>query len=302
MFLIHWIACAWFFVSFLEKFPQNCWVARAGILTQGPAAQYIRSLYWTITTMTTVGYGDITPVRTTEYVLNMFVMLLGVSMYAFIIGRIASLFSNLDSTKVSYWNRVEAVTQYLHNRNVPRELNSRVRHYYEYIWARHRGLGKDVFFNDLPGSLRLEILLHLTRDLVDKVPLFKYASTALRNRLIMALKLQTYAPEDVILHEGEVGKEIFFMSSGKAEITSGEGDKIHGLLGAGDYFGHMSFILREKRTANVRANTYCEIFMLTSDDFKLIKNDYPEFTDVMKRLSSEKPDKISALVLERIIL
>jgi voltage-gated potassium channel len=232
----------------------------------------------------------------------MFVMLLGASMYAFIIGKIASLFTKIDSAKVSYWNRVEAVIQYLRYRNVPRELNSRVRNYYEYMWAEHRGLEENESFNDLPGPLRVEILLHLAKELLNKVPMFKYAAPALRDALLLALKLQTYSPEDHIMREGEVGKEILFLSKGEVEISSQEGTKIHGALGGGDYFGHISLILRERRTASVKAKTYCEIFMLTNDDFKLIKNDYPEFTDVMKRLSSEKPDKISALVLERIIL
>jgi len=62
----------------------------------------------------------------------------------------------------------------------------------------------------------------------------------------MALKPQTFAPEGYIAREGEVGKEIYFISRGKVEITTGDGQTQHGTMESGDYFGDLSLILREK--------------------------------------------------------
>lgn len=39
--------------------------------------QYVASVYWATETITTVGYGDITPISTAERIVAMFVMLLG---------------------------------------------------------------------------------------------------------------------------------------------------------------------------------------------------------------------------------
>jgi len=262
MLLIHWIACAWFLAAFIEDFPEDCWVVSAGVREADPSTQYIRSLYWTITTMTTVGYGDITPNRPIEYVFTIIVMLIGASMYAFIIGNIASLFSNLNAAKASYWNRMEAVVQYLRYRHAPHDLNERVRGYYEYLWAQHRGLNETSFFGDLPSPLRLEVLLHLTRELLEHVPLLKYSSPALRDELLMALKPQTYAPEGHIVREGEVGKDIYFISQGSVEIMTDGGKVSHGTLESGEYFGDLSMLLGEKRSACVKALTYCEFPMI----------------------------------------
>lgn len=300
--LIHWIACAWFLVAFVGGFPEGCWVLREEVESASSSTQYIRSLYWAITTMTTVGYGDITPHRNVEYVFTSIMMLIGASMFAYIIGNVASIFSNLDSAKASFWNKMEAVTHYLRSRQVPSDLNARVRDYYDYIWARRRGVREESFFDDLPGPLRLDVLLNLTRELLEKVPLFKYCGPTLRNTLLMALKAQTYAPDGYIVREGELGKEIYFISRGKAEITSDEGQEAHGIFEAGDYFGVLSLILEEKRTASVRTLTYCDVFILTKDDFDRIRDEYPEFRDVLKKMSSERTEKAAELILKGITL
>ncbi len=302
MLLIHLIACSWFAIAFADNFPDNSWVVTAGIKNADSTTQYIRSLYWTITTMTTVGFGDITPNRNIEYVLTSIMMLLGASLYAYIIGNIASLFSKIDSAKINYWNRIEAVTQYLRYRRVPSDLNERVKDYYEYLWERHRGLTGDVIFDDLPKPLRLDVLQCVTRKLLKKVPLFKFCSSLLRNELLMALKAQTYAPDCYIVQEGEIGKDIFFISRGKVEIVSDNEKNNHGTMEDGEYFGDFSLIFNEKRTASVKTLTYCETFILTREDFNRIKGEYPEFKDVLKKISSERTDKTSSLILEGVIL
>ena len=177
-----------------------------------------------------------------------------------------------------------------------------MRDYYEYIWARYRGQDQNDLFRDLPAPLRLELLLHLTRDLLETVPLFRFCTPALRNELLLALKPQVYAPDVYVVREGEASHEVFFISRGQVEITSGGGSKSHGELGDGEYFGLLSLLLNEKRTASVRTCRYSDVFTLTQRDFERIKNDYPEFKDVLKKVSAERTEKTASLVAEGVVL
>ena len=87
---------------------------------------------------------------------------------------------------------------------------------------------EESHFDDLPGPLRLDVLLNVTRELLETLPLFRYCGPALRNTLLMTLKAQTYAPDGYTVREGELGKEIHFIERCKTEITSDEGREIHG--------------------------------------------------------------------------
>ncbi len=299
---IHFIACGWYLSSFFSGFHSKSWAVLYGIEHSDVITQYIRSLYWIVSIMTTMGYGDITPHLNYEYVFTIIVMIIGAFMYAFIIGNIASLINTLDVQKVTYRSKIDAIKLYLRYRGVPAEINERVRNYYEYRWEHHRGLEEQTIFNDLPDPLRLEVMMQLTKGLIDKVPLFKYSSENLKNVLLLALKAKTYDPNSLIVRSGETAKEIFFISKGNMDIINEGGEKKYGSMTEGDYFGNLSIMLGEKRTASVRTTEFCETFVLYSEEFFRIKKEYPEFMDVMKKMSSEKTEKTVQLMLKGVIL
>ncbi|EGB12308.1 hypothetical protein AURANDRAFT_9605, partial [Aureococcus anophagefferens] len=53
--------------------------------------RYLAAMYWAFTTMTTVGYGDITPAGDMERIYAIFAMLMGVSFYSYIIASVSSM-------------------------------------------------------------------------------------------------------------------------------------------------------------------------------------------------------------------
>ena len=298
----HCIACLWFAVAYIDGYPADSWAVAAGIENSDPVTQYVRSLYWTITTMTTVGYGDISPGRTSEYLLASLIMLMGASLYAFIIGGVASLLGNLQAARNSYQEHMESVEQYLRARRIPPHLGTRVHNFYEYLWHRHKGLNEQTLLSDLPESLRLDIMLHLARDVLEQVPLFKHCSPVLRNKLLLALKPATFAPGNFLVREGEMGKSIFFITIGEVEITAGDDGKNHGKMGPGDYFGYLSLALGEQCSGSVRASDYCEVLILDKADYGAISAEYPEFLQVMKTVSAARSEQASELLLEGVVL
>lgn len=300
--LAHFIACSWYLTAFISKFPKESWAAISNIQEADIFTQYLRSIYWTITTMTTVGYGDIVPHLNYEYMFTIVVMLIGASTYALIIGNIASLLSSLDSLKSKFWNDLDAFKMYLNERGVDKITSSRVRDYYEYRWEHHRGHHEETLLNNLPEPLRLEVMQELAKTLLDEVPLFKHCSSQLKNILILNLKAETFNPGSYISRAGDIGKDMVFITKGVLEIINEGSGEVYCEYGPGEYFGNLSIMLEEKRTATIRSKSFCEVFILDSEAFFRIKRDFPEFLDVMKKTAAEKSEKTNQLLIDGIII
>jgi CRP-like cAMP-binding protein len=102
------------------------------------------------------------------------------------------------------------------------------------------------------------------------------------------------------VEEGTVGEHIFFVIEGKVSIIK-EGKKL-GIFESGEYFGDLSFILNEKRTASLVTASFCELFVLDKSQYNRIKVLYPEFQKIMKQVSKEKSTKVQDLILDGVIL
>ena len=94
----HWVACAWFGISLADVGTGYSWVDDMGMLhgSVGHLRRYAVSVYWSLATMTTTGYGDIVPRSTNEIMFATGVMYLGNALYAYVFGLMATLVSNWD--------------------------------------------------------------------------------------------------------------------------------------------------------------------------------------------------------------
>ena len=137
--------------------------------------QYLRGVYWCVTTIATIGYGDYTPNHDSnlQIIYTIVVMVFGVGMYGYIIGNVASLIANLDTARATYQEKMEEINDFLRAKRVPGPLQSRVRDYYAYLWETQKSVSPVSITEELPHTLSMEILLFLNRTILEKVSPFQ---------------------------------------------------------------------------------------------------------------------------------
>lgn len=122
----------------------------------GKGSLYVWVLYWTVTTMTTIGYGDISPRTPIELCITIVVQLIGAVLFGWIIGSIATVVADFNQYETAYKMRMESIKAYLEHKRVPRDMRVRVRkfctHYY-----RRKGVLRETW-EMLPPRLRRELL------------------------------------------------------------------------------------------------------------------------------------------------
>ncbi|MDE5093467.1 MAG: ion transporter, partial [Trichodesmium sp. St11_bin5] len=128
--ITHWVACGWFLIGSWESNFGESWLINKSLKSVGTRTQYINCLYWAITTLTTVGYGDITPTTEIEIIFTLMVMFLGISMYAYTIGNVSSLISNLDAAQARYREKLHQIKTYMRENKISPKLQKKIRDYY----------------------------------------------------------------------------------------------------------------------------------------------------------------------------
>lgn len=302
MLITNGITCLWLWVGLLETGPEG-WIQRLQLSRSDFFDLYLHSLYWTVTTLATVGYGDITPKTHTEIFLAVIMMMTGAVLLAFAVGNVVSIISSLDRGRTEYLNRQSAISSYLRRNGVDGSLLKRVRRFYEYQWMRNQGVQPEQILKDLPEELRTEITLFLLQDAVNRIPLFTYASKEQQKKLLSCLYPVCYPPETVLLDIESIGEKIVFITSGSVCISTPENlpHEIK-LYGSSDYVGDLSFFLREKRTASVITLSYVEAFVLSRGNFdKLITVDLG-FKDLIKKVAGQQSQRNQVLLLAGVIV
>jgi glucose-6-phosphate 1-dehydrogenase len=126
-----------------------------------------------------------------------------------------------------------------------------------------------------------------TSEILERLPLFKDADALLLNTLMMALRPVTASAREVIIHKGELTKDLYLICHGEVEVIGGNGQVIE-TLRDGDIFGEISLLISTTRTATVKAKTQTDLFVLGRNDFNRILRDHPQFAETVMNVAKDR--------------
>ncbi|XP_049633607.1 potassium/sodium hyperpolarization-activated cyclic nucleotide-gated channel 4 [Suncus etruscus] len=287
--LCHWDGCLQFLVPMLQDFPDDCWVAINGMVNNSWGKQYSYALFKAMSHMLCIGYGRQAPVGMSDVWLTMLSMIVGATCYAMFIGHATALIQSLDSSRRQYQEKYKQVEQYMSFHKLPPDTRQRIHDYYE-----HRYQGKmfdeESILGELSEPLREEIINFNCRKLVASMPLFANADPNFVTSMLTKLRFEVFQPGDYIIREGTIGKKMYFIQHGVVSVLT-KGNK-ETKLADGSYFGEICLLTRGRRTASVRADTYCRLYSLSVDNFNEVLEEYPMMRRAFETVALDRLDRI----------
>eukprot|EP01114_Cavostelium_apophysatum_P007490 TRINITY_DN1959_c0_g1_i2.p1 TRINITY_DN1959_c0_g1~~TRINITY_DN1959_c0_g1_i2.p1 ORF type:complete len:732 (+),score=190.57 TRINITY_DN1959_c0_g1_i2:112-2307(+) len=271
---LHWECCFYMSISYKFGLGSSEWTPPADYVDRSFWSQYLWGFFWA--TKATTGLGGETPPadNDTERGYTMVTAILSQLIAGYIIGSIVNLISAMNETTEEFRTRMANINLYMKNKRLPGTLTEKVRNYYNHLWSRQGGIEDDSILSELPTRLRTEVSLHINGDIIAKVPFFKDCNPGFINSVVQLLRPEIYTPNDIIVSEGDIGSEMFFISQGEVEVVVRE--KVVGTLDEGNFFGEIAILFESKRTASIRAKTYCDLFVLRKADLDKVLKSFPE--------------------------
>ncbi|XP_029300297.1 LOW QUALITY PROTEIN: potassium voltage-gated channel subfamily H member 7-like [Cottoperca gobio] len=292
--IAHWLACIWYAIGNVEK-PylehKIGWLDNLGVSigkkynysdpSSGPSIKdkYVTALYFTFSSLTSVGFGNVSPNTNSEKIFSICVMLIGSLMYASIFGNVSAIIQRLYSGTARYHLQMLRVKEFIRFHQIPNPLRQRLEEYFQHAWTYTNGIDMNMVLKGFPECLQADICLHLNKNLLEGCKAFHGATKGCLRALAMRFKTTHAPPGDTLVHGGDVLTALYFVSRGSIEIL--KDDVVVAILGKNDIFGEMIHLYSKsgKSCADVRALSYCDLHTIQREEILEVLDMYPEFAD-----------------------
>ena len=283
----HVAGCMWIFVGRTHSGlveppfpdpPEEAWwdslygdmVAAGEPVTE--SRQYIDGMYFVMATLTSIGYGDITPKNVSEKWYCYILMYCTAFVYAYVIGVFADMVASRRLDRNAFDMKMRQVFAFLAHCECPDELKDKARAFYNHKFPRKTVFDEQQIYDELPPKFTKALILHRFESAVHSVPFFRTASDECVADICREFRTMPAQAGDLILQKGEHNHELIILEHGEAV-----GDDM--AYKPGSFFGEMEFLGLTPGSlcqTTITAVTDCDLYTLRFGDIGHVLVQFPE--------------------------
>ncbi|KAM8837030.1 voltage-gated delayed rectifier potassium channel KCNH4 [Spinachia spinachia] len=292
--LAHWMACIWYMIG-RKEIETNAtwdigWLHELGKRLETPyinstvggptvRSSYIAALYFTLSSLTSVGFGNVCANTDAEKIFSICTMLIGALMHALVFGNVTAIIQRMYSRRSLYHTRMTDLKDFIRVHRLPQQIKQRMLEYFQTTWSVNNGIDANELLHDFPDELRADIAMHLNKDIL-QLPVFKGASRGCLRSLSLHIKTSFCVPGEYLIRQGDALHANYFVCSGSLEVL--KDSMVLAILGKGDLIGSdlpgTDQVI--KTNADVKALTYCDLQYINVRGLREVLELYPEYASV----------------------
>ncbi|EXB60466.1 Potassium channel KAT3 [Morus notabilis] len=303
LFAVHSAGCFYFWLAAHHKSPANTWIGSQvdDFKHRSIWLGYTYSIYWSIVTVTTVGYGDLHAVNTGEKVFNMIYMLFNIGLTSYLIGNMTNLIVHSAVRTFAMREAINQVLRYASKNRLPEGLKEQMLAHLQ-LKFKTVELQQEEVLEDLPKAIRSSIAQHLFHRTVEKTYLFKGVSEDLIVQLVSEMKAEYFPPKVDIILQNEIQTDFYILVTGSVDVIVYKNgtEQIVSKLGSSDMAGEIAVLLNIPQPFTVRTRRLSQVIRMSHNHFKQILQPDNEdaktlLSNFIEYLKSLKPDMIEAI-------
>ena len=194
----HFSACLWYYLGRSDSDDPDSWIVRnwsnVAIADKSVGVKYVTSIYWVVTTLLTVGYGDLTPRTNWEIIYGICIMITGAIFFTYISGSQASLVSEYDKETREYQDKVNRFDGFCEAYGVSDSLRRKISSKMKARWKQpYSSISWSEISSLMPEKFKYKVAFELFSDIIDVCELFQLfrSDQGFVKKLLSSLEPQT---------------------------------------------------------------------------------------------------------------
>ncbi|PRQ26817.1 putative potassium channel, voltage-dependent, EAG/ELK/ERG, ankyrin repeat-containing [Rosa chinensis] len=272
LFTVHCGGCIFYFLAANYRDPKRTWL---GLITDNFNDislwnRYVTSMYWSIITLTTTGYGDLHPVNSQEMIFDIFYMLFNVGLQAYLIGNMTNLIVHGTARTRQFRDTIHAASSFALRNQIPDRLHEQM---LAHLCLKYRtnseGLQQQETLDALPHAIRSSISHYLFNSLVDSVYLFQGVSRDMLFQLVAEMKAEYFPPKEDVILQNEAPTDMYIVVTGSLELIFQKNgvELVFSEAKTGDVFGAIGVLCYRPQLFTVRTKGLCQLLRLNRTAF-----------------------------------
>lgn len=223
----HISGCFFYFIAVQNGLQPNSWVNNYMPNGAGPnstiGGKYMTSLYWAITMMSTIGFGDITPGNTYEVLYAILTMMIGAATFAYSVTNMCSVVFGMDVEGAKFAGMQDRMKHLLERRAVQKKIRKKVRKYllYKYHVSTVTMFGGFNVLDNLSCDLKEDVLQNFCEGLFKSVDILHLFGPRFLRLIAYHLQAQVFGDGEPIILAGTFCDRFFMLAQGEIELLAG---------------------------------------------------------------------------------
>ncbi|KAH0642570.1 hypothetical protein KY290_035305 [Solanum tuberosum] len=271
LFAVHSAGCFYYWLATHYHTAENTWIGSnvTSFQERSISLGYTYSMYWSVVTLTTVGYGDLHAHNTGEKVFAIFYMLFNIGLTAYLIGNMTNLVVHSVARTFAMRDAINETLRYARKNRLPEGIKEQMLAH-STLRFKTAELQQEEVVEDLPKAIRSSIARHLFHTTLQNTYLFKGVSEDFLVQLVSEIKAEYFPPKVDIVIQNEIPTDFYIIVSGAVEVVTYKNgtEQFLSKLESPELFGEIGVIFNTPQPVTVRSKRLSQVVRISHHHFK----------------------------------